>query len=149
MTKKLIDPNLKAPVYHFFCINTTLNDYHLCWAINETLQYNLTRKEDLRLGDSMKTFSVFQGKTENSLCVLTLLSLKSESSTLMKELTLFDFLVCIEGHLTHNEIVTFQTEISKIKNVILITKLVEKDIKVSIYTQLSEMIEMIGLHNAF
>jgi hypothetical protein len=63
----------------------------------------------------------------------------------MKELSNFDFLLCVNGILLETEISQTINAISKIKNVLLVTQL--EDVMVKDYTiaQLCYVIEMISL----
>ena len=130
------------PRFRFFCINTTLNDYRLCWALNETLNLKLTRIENISINEmAMQTFSIFQDKESNPPVTISLLSLKSEKGLLLKDLAGFDFVFCIDGNI---EIADLQLKISTIKNVLLITRLENKKTKPSTITELTYLIEMIG-----
>jgi hypothetical protein len=133
------------PQFHFFCINTSLNDYHFCWALNETLHLNLTRINDFSNNEtSMQSFSVFQDTTTNSVLRYSLLALKSENGLLMKDLSGFDFLLCLDGKINKKEIEKLQTAIATIKNVLLITNLENKKTKTTTIADLSYLMEMIG-----
>jgi len=133
------------PQFHFFCINTSLNDYHFCWALNEALQLNLTRIKDVSSNESsMQSFSVFQDATTNPVLSYSLLALKSENGLLIKDLTGFDFLLSLDGKINKKEIEKLQTTIAMIKNVLLITNLENKKTKTTTITDLSYLMEMIG-----
>jgi hypothetical protein len=141
---KFIDSESSTPLYHFFCINTSLNDYHFCWTVNEALQLNLIRMEDLSIPETEKRFSVYQdSETTQSFCY-SLLSLKSENGVLVKELASFDFIICVEGQLSDTNIASITAKAADIKNVLLITKLDTKLVKPATIAELSYLIEMIG-----
>jgi len=145
MATKFIESESSKTVFHFFCINTSLNDYHFCWALNEVLNLNLTRIEDITIDDSsLHTFSVFQDNTSNPLLSYSLLSLKTENGMLMKDLTGFDFLLCVDGKINKKEIDKLITLIANIKNVLLITNLENKKTKATTIADLSYLMEMIG-----
>jgi len=144
MATRYLESDSNKPLFHFFCINTSLNDYHFCWAINEGLNVALSRIEDFSFDESVQTFSVFQDKNTNPSLVYSLLSIKSENGLLMKDLSGFDFLFCVEGQVSEDEIDQIQRKVSEIKNVLLITNLENKKLKATTISDLSYVMEMIG-----
>lgn len=144
MATRFLESDSHKPLFHFFCINTSLNDYHFCWAINEGLNVNLSRIEDFSFDESLQTFSVFQDKNSNPSLGYSLLSIKSENGLLMKDLSGFDFLFCVEGQVSDSEIEQIQSKVSAIRNVLLITNLENKKLKASTISDLSYVMEMIG-----
>ena len=130
--------------FHFFCINTSLNDYHFCWALNESVAVNLTRISDISLSETAtQTFSTFRDTTSNPSLKYTLLAVKSENGLLIKDLVGFDFIFCIEGDICPEELEDLQKKISSIKNVLLITRLENKKTKPTTIADLRYMMEMI------
>jgi hypothetical protein len=82
-------------------IASSENDYRLSWALNKTLGINLMRKEDLgiyhkRLDDE-QTFSQFEYFNEETLLQYRLISNRSETGSLLEEMTNVDYLLQITG----------------------------------------------------
>ena len=75
-----------------------LNDYHLCWEINQKFDINLSRLSDLRIIDheiGVKIFSVYSYFSETNKRNYTLISNKSGNGPLVKELPKVDFFLRI------------------------------------------------------
>jgi hypothetical protein len=144
LATKIIESESSTPLYHIFCINTSLNDYRFCWAVNEALQFNLTRMDDVSLTESLQSFSVYRDNETNQPLTYYLLSLKSGKGVLIKELASFDFLLCVEGQLSDSTLSTILAQASDIKDVLLVTKLDKNLIKPATIAELSYLIEMIG-----
>ena len=142
---KINETDFNKPHFTFFCINTTLNDYHFCWALNEMLSLNFARIENISLNEtSSQSFSVFQDRNTNPELIYSLLSIKSDNGLLMKDLAGFDFLLCVDGQIDTTKVKQMQSTISTIKNVLLITRLENKKTKPSTIADLSYLMEMIG-----
>jgi hypothetical protein len=82
-------------------IASSENDYRLSWALNKTLGINLMRKEDLEIYhkrlDDEQTFSQFEYFNEETLLQYRLISNRSETGSLLEEMTNVDYLLQITG----------------------------------------------------
>jgi hypothetical protein len=97
------------PDYRFFLIGISSheNDYHLCWAINNELGFNLQKTSDFmvyntKLKENQK-FSKYEWEDEDSLLSYYLLSNRCDNGFLVEEFRNIDFLIQVHGELNESE----------------------------------------------
>jgi hypothetical protein len=85
--------------FKILAIVSTLKDYRLCWFLNQTMQWNLTRVEDLELRDGTGGgFSHFLYADESEKSLYHLVSNKNGTDFLVPELKTNDFFLLVKGH---------------------------------------------------
>ena len=117
------------PDYNFVLIGISSheNDYKLAWSINNTLNLNFSKKDDLTIYDKKHSvslpFSVFSHNDETNLLSYNLISNRCENGFLIKEINNFDFFIQIYGDLSDKEVTEILNKLKKDSNIILATKL--------------------------
>ena len=117
------------PDYDFVLIGISSheNDYKLAWSINNLLNINLSKKEDLcvfnKKYSETHSFSVFSHNDETSLILYNLISNRCENGFLIQEFNKFDFFIQIYGGVSDKKITEMLTELKKDNNIILAGKL--------------------------
>ncbi len=114
-------------------INASMPDYQLIWHLNNTLAYNLIKKEDF-IFEMLKTaeklpFSYYQYHDLNNNKWVYLLSNKSLNKNLITEYRSFNFLLIIKGMAADTLVADMSSQLKSIKNVIMTSKLDLKKIK--------------------
>ncbi len=80
---------------------SSLKDYRLCWAINRTLNIELTRQDDLEISNAKKrqeaSFNLFHYEDEINFLHYYLIANKSAGAFLLPELKQVDYLLMLRG----------------------------------------------------
>ena len=116
-------------------ISSHENDYKLAWSINNDLNLNLSKKENISVFNKKysetQNFSVFSHDDETNLTLYNLISNRCENGFLIKEYNKFDYFLQIYGELAdtdikkilnklklnNNIIIAFKLDLSKIKSI--------------------------------
>jgi len=128
---------LELAIEEDFCllgVVTDEPDYKLCWRINQSLEMNFEKQEDLRLfhkklGDE-QVFSLFTYHDDNSLITFRIIKNRTENGYYIDELKNIDYLIHIQGEINTIRISNFMlsvgamdtvrmcvpTDLSRIKN---------------------------------
>ncbi len=107
----------EEPASFVVAINTTEDDYHLAWLLNNSLKISLARAENL-VPSSSKRFPTFFYVDDVGGINYTLAANKMEGIYLTAQLKNVDYLLKISGTLTEN----FKTEVlSKIRLICEVT----------------------------
>ncbi len=96
------------------------SDYRVSWAINESLNFELTQGKSIEVYvkkiDKIQQFSVFYYETENR--TFRLISNRCENGILIKKFKNIDFLLIITGKINNQEISVLIEQLKKIKIII-------------------------------
>ena len=123
MAKQSIDEGKPSQEYRFFCINAPVNDYKMCWLINDVLGLQLKRVEDIALEEnSLQKYSCFRENSEPSISHF-LISLKNEKGSITKDLQQFDYVFGIQGNLDKMSDENYINLIADISNVVYVSKM--------------------------
>lgn len=115
--------SIVAPKYKtmYLSIFSYLNDYHLCWEINQKFDINLTRYEDFAIVDKefgVKQFSVYGYTSEVDKRRYILISNKSDNGPLVIELPKVDYFFRVTGCLDGDDERFFSSQFRSIDSVI-------------------------------
>lgn len=120
-----------------FCLLGVVSDepdYKLCWLINNSLDMNFEKQEDLQLFHPRlkeeQAFSLFSYHNENALITFRIIRNRTENGYYLDELKNIDYLVHIQGEINTEKINQFihavgalnsvrmcvPTDLSRIKN---------------------------------
>ncbi|MBI4648176.1 MAG: IPExxxVDY family protein [Bacteroidia bacterium] len=119
-----------TPEYNFAVIGIASHesDYRLSWAINEKLNFNFVRDENIKISEKnfSATFSIFSYE-DKSICVeYNLISNRCENDFLIEEYRNIDYLILIHGNVPSGFTKEF---ISALKHFEIIIHAFEIDIK--------------------
>jgi len=96
-------------------------DYKLCWSINQLLEMDFERLDDLLLYhkklDVRQQFSNFVYEDDDSLITYRIIKNRSEAGYFLDELKNLDYLVHIQGELITEKISAFMLSISTLSPV--------------------------------
>ena len=86
-------------------------DYKLCWMVNQALDMNFEKQEDLVLFhkklDADQSFSLFHFKDEDALVTYRIIKNRSSHGFFLDELKNLDFLIHIQGEISTNQVDKF------------------------------------------
>jgi len=89
-------------------ISSHEDDYHLSWALNQSLGMNFTRTNNLEIPssktDMKQEFSVYQYEDENSMLIYNIISNKSGNGVLIPDLKNIDYFLQIYGDINHSKL---------------------------------------------
>jgi len=115
---------LSASIDENYCllgIASDLPDYKLCWLINNELETNFERLDNLELYhkklDEPQTFSIFQHNDEESLLTYRIIKNRSENGFFLEEVKNLDFLLHIQGEIFPDEITAFMKRVSGLPDI--------------------------------
>ncbi len=117
------------PDYKFVLIGISSheNDYKLAWSINNDLNLNLSKKEDISIFNKKysetQNFSVFSHDDETNLTLYNLISNRCENGFLIQEYNKFDYFLQIYGELTDFDIKELLNKLKLNNNIIIAGKL--------------------------
>ena len=113
------------PNYDFVLIGISSheNDYKLAWSINNVLNLNLSKKEDITVYNKKyaetQNFSVFSHNDETNLILYNLISNRCENGFLIQEYNKFDYFFQIYGELTDADINEMLNKLKQNNNIII------------------------------
>lgn len=93
------------PDYRFLLlgISSHENDYHLCWAMNQHLNFDLQKRADFVVFNTKlrenQSFSMFTWEDEEGLLTYYLLSNRCDNGFLIEEFRNIDFLLQVHGEI--------------------------------------------------
>ena len=123
MAKQSIDEGMPSQEYRFFCINAPVNDYKMCWLINDELGLQLKRVEDIALEEnSLQKYSCFRENSDSSISHF-LISLKNEKGSIIKDLQQFDYVFGIHGNMNIMSDENYIASLTDINNVVYVSKM--------------------------
>lgn len=97
-------------------ISSKLSMHKISWLLNQELNFDFHRIEEMNEIDSDNTFSVYQH--ENNTTTFTLIENKSSKGLLLKKLNTVDYLLKIEGEITNSELEQTQKKIRSIQGIL-------------------------------
>ncbi len=145
--KKIVHQEIPAIDYSFFCIYTSLDDYRLCWSINNILNRHLTKTNDYISEDTkiqLTHFSVYKELDKDTDLQYILLANKSNKTVLIPELQTFDFIFCISSLFSETDAQKLIDTIKEIKNVQLVVELSKIKHKPITDLQLTNIMEILN-----
>jgi hypothetical protein len=96
-------------------------DYKLCWRINQSLDMNFEKQEELRLFhrkmNEDQLFSNFLYHDEDSLITYRLIKNRTEKGYFLDELKNIDYLIHIQGEINADRISEFMTSVGALEQV--------------------------------
>lgn len=107
-----------------FCLLGVVSDdpdYKLCWRINQALESNFEKLEDLKLFhrklNDDQFFSIFSFEDEESMVTYRIIRNRSDTGYFLDELKNIDFLVHIQGEIYEEGIGLFMQSLSMLSSV--------------------------------
>ena len=86
-------------------------DYKLCWMVNQALDLNFEKQEDLVLFhkklDADQSFSLFQFEDEDALVTYRIIKNRSSHGFFLAELKNLDYLIHIQGDISTDQVDKF------------------------------------------
>jgi len=107
-----------------FCLLGVLTDdpdYKLCWRINQSLDTNFEKLDDLKLFhrklDDVQLFSMFEYDDEEAMLTYRIIKNRSDQGYYLDEVKNIDFLVHIQGEVNEEHINRFMQSLSVLSSV--------------------------------
>ena len=107
-----------------FCLLGVVSDepdYKLCWRINQSLEMNFEKQEELKLFhrklEEKQVFSYFYYHDEDALITYRLIKNRSEKGYFLDELKHIDYLIHIQGEISTSRISNFMSSVSSLEPV--------------------------------
>jgi len=115
---------LELAIEEDFCLLGVVTDepgYKLCWRINQSLDMNFEKQENLRLfnkklGDE-QVFSLFTYHDDNALITFRIIKNRAENGYYIDELKNIDFLIHIQGEINTLRISNFMLSVGALESV--------------------------------
>jgi hypothetical protein len=96
-------------------------DYKLCWMINQALDMNFEKQEDLQLyhrkRNEEQVFSIFTFYDPDALITYRIIRNKSENGYFLEELKNIDYLIHIQGEIHADRISDFMLSVNSLQPV--------------------------------
>jgi len=96
-------------------------DYKLCWMINQALDMNFEKQEDLQLyhrkRNEEQVFSLFSYYDSDALITYRIIRNKSENGYFLDELKNIDYLIHIQGEIHADRITGFMLSVNSLQPV--------------------------------
>jgi hypothetical protein len=115
---------LELAIEEDFCllgVVTDEPDYKLCWMINQSLDMNFEKQEELRLYhrkmQDEQIFSLFAYHDENALITFRIIKNRTENGYFLDELKNIDYLIHIQGEINTIRISNFLLSVGALKPV--------------------------------
>lgn len=115
---------LDVAIEEDFCLLGVVTDdpdYKLCWRINQALESNFEKLEDLKLFhrklNDDQFFSIFSFEDAESMVTYRIIKNRSDSGYFLDELRNIDFLVHIQGEIYEEGIALFMQSLSILSSV--------------------------------
>ncbi len=97
-------------------ISSKLSMHKICWLLNQELNFDFHRLDEMNEKDTDKAFSVYQH--ENDTAIFSLIENKSKKGSLLKKLNTIDYLLKIEGAFTNYELEQIQKKIRQTSGIL-------------------------------
>ena len=98
-------------------------DYKFCWMINQELEINFEKLDDLDLYhpklNADQQFSIFAFDDEDAMVTYRIIKNRSDKGYFLDELKNLDFLVHIQGEIYKDQISTFMQSVNAIPAVLM------------------------------
>ena len=96
-------------------------DYKLCWMINQALDMNFEKQEDLQLyhrkRNEEQVFSLFSYYDPDAMITYRIIRNKSENGYFLEEMKNIDYLIHIQGEIHADRISDFMQSVNSLKPV--------------------------------
>jgi hypothetical protein len=118
-------PEEFLPDFHILCISSSLNDYRICWSINNVLSLQLSKVTEyipFKPEPTNQRFSVYSNISGLDFFKYFLISNKSEHVSLVNNLSDFDYFFCVVGKMNPQDESKLISTLQTIENVILVAK---------------------------
>ena len=96
-------------------------DYKLCWMINQALDMNFEKQEDLQLyhrkRNEEQVFSLFSYYDPDAMITYRIIRNKSENGYFLDEMKNIDYLIHIQGEIHADRISDFMQSVNSLKPV--------------------------------
>jgi hypothetical protein len=96
-------------------------DYKLCWMINQALDMNFEKQEDLQLyhrkRNEEQVFSLFSYYDPDAMTAYRIIRNKSENGYFLDEMKNIDYLIHIQGEIHADRISDFMQSVNSLKPV--------------------------------
>ena len=96
-------------------------DYKLCWMINQALDMNFEKQEDLQLyhrkRNEEQVFSLFSYYDPDAMTTYRIIRNKSENGYFLDEMKNIDYLIHIQGEIHADRISDFMQSVNSLKPV--------------------------------
>jgi hypothetical protein len=96
-------------------------DYKLCWLINQSMDMNFEKQEDLRLFhrklQDEQVFSLFTCHDENALITFRIIKNRAENGYFLDEIKNIDYLIHIQGEINTIRISNFMLSVGALESV--------------------------------
>ena len=96
-------------------------DYKLCWMINQALDMNFEKQEDLQLyhrkRNEEQVFSLFSYYDPDAMITFRIIRNKSENGYFLDEMKNIDYLIHIQGEIHADRISDFMQSVNSLKPV--------------------------------
>lgn len=126
--KKVVKFKLK-PDFDFviYAIASTMNDYHISWALNQILNIDLRRADNFEIKDSKnattKSYALYTFTDEESETYYSLITNKSENGVLLKDFSGFDYFLKVESAESEIEVDEILLKIKSIDDVLMANRI--------------------------
>jgi len=96
-------------------------DYKLCWMINQALEMNFEKQEDLQLFhpklEEEQMFSLFSYHDDDAMITFRIIQNRAENGFYLDELKHIDYLIHIQGEINASRINGFMQSVSTLEPV--------------------------------
>ena len=96
-------------------------DYKLCWLINQSLEMNFEKQEDLQLFhpklEEEQMFSLFSYHDDDAMITFRIIQNRAENGFYLDELKHIDYLIHIQGEINASRINGFMQSVSTLEPV--------------------------------
>ncbi len=112
-------------------ISTSLKGYKLCWEINNLLNFNLIRYDDIELikKDMSIHFAVYKYEIEEDFTSFYLISNNNKNINLLPERKEADFLLMIKEPISNDEINSYIKKLRNINNIQIAFNIIPETLK--------------------
>ncbi|MCB9034472.1 MAG: IPExxxVDY family protein [Chitinophagales bacterium] len=111
---------------HLWGINSNLEDYRLCWYINETLYWKMKRINDVNFynpkSKTVQYYSAYKFENEIDFYDAELIQNKRAGNYLLPEMKSFDYVFLLKGELAYFDTDAFEQQLSQISGIQLVYK---------------------------
>lgn len=115
---------LELAIEEDFCLLGVVSDepdYKLCWLINQSLDMNFEKQDELQLFhpklDEEQVFSLFAYHDQESLISFRIIRNRTENGYFLNELKHIDYLIHIQGEISTQRISNFMLSINSLEPV--------------------------------
>ena len=107
--------------FQAIAISSHLRDFRLCWNLNNILQANFKKFEDMPFASKkspLEKYSFYFYYNPDQRCYYYLLANKKNKSLILEKIPQADYILLIRGHFRSNEIPQFIQNLKKTTNIL-------------------------------